>query len=175
VNEEGMFTGVEIRELTGSNTFDLEGIKVTTAEMTHSMYNLAYRFDVEGKSVVVSGDTAFDSRLIELAHGADILVIDANPWADGTRPPPPRRSIQDLPPKYRILTPFTGDPGAPNHMSLPEVVQVAVQAAVGTIVLTHLWPLVVDEELIDRTVAAFVGEGFAGRVMFAEDGLEVMA
>jgi ribonuclease BN (tRNA processing enzyme) len=175
VNEEGMFTGVEIRELTGSNTFDLDGMRVTTAEMTHSMYNLAYRFDVGGKSLVVSGDTAFDSRLIGLAEGADVLVIDANPWADGTKPPPPRRSVEDLPPEYQVLTPFRGDPGAPNHMSLPEVVQVTVGAAVGTIVLTHLWPLPVDEELVDRTVAAFVDQGFKGRVVFAEDGLEVTA
>ena len=173
VNEEGMFTGVDIRELTGANTFELDGIKVTTAEMTHSMYNLAYRFDVEEKSVVVSGDTAFDPRLIALASGAQTLVIDANPWADGTKPPPPRRPVEELPPEYRVPTPFRGDPGAPNHMSLPEVVQVAVQAAVGTIVLTHLWPLPVDEELVDHTVAAFVAEGFKGRVVFAEDGLEV--
>ena len=60
-------------------------------------------------------------------------------------------------------------------MSLPEVVQVAVQAAVRTIVLTHLWPLLVDEELINRTVGTFVAEGFKGRVVFAEDGLEVPA
>ena len=78
-----MFKGVEVRELTGSNEFDLGDLRVTTAEMTHSMYDLAYRFDVDGKAVVVSGDTAFDPRLIALAAGADVLVIDANPWADG--------------------------------------------------------------------------------------------
>jgi hypothetical protein len=41
------------------------------------------------------------------------------------------------------------------------------------VVLTHLWPLAVDQDLIDRTLAAFVAGGFAGWVVFAEDGLEV--
>ena len=60
-------------------------------------------------------------------------------------------------------------------MSLPEVIQVAVQASVSTIVLTHLWPLPADKELVDHTIAAFMAEGFEGRVVFAQDGLEVMA
>ncbi len=172
---EGMFTGVDVRELVGSNEFDLDGLHVTTAEMTHSMYDLAYRFQAEGKTVVVSGDTAFDPRLIQLSAGADVLVIDANPWADGSMPPPPRRPLSDLPPEYRVRVPYQGVPDAPNHMSLSEVVRVAAEAEVGTVVLTHLWPLPVDTALIERTEAAFVAGGFAGRVVFAEDGLEVPA
>ena len=173
IDDEGMFKGVEVRELTGSNVFDLDGIRVTTAEMTHSMYDLAYRFEVEGKSVVVSGDTAFDPRLIALSEGADVLVIDANPWADGKRPPPPRRSLSELPAEYQVRAPYRGDPAAPNHMPLPDVVRVATEAGVGTLVLTHLWPLPVDAELVARTEAAFLAGGFKGQVVFAEDGLEV--
>jgi ribonuclease Z len=173
IDEEGMFKGVEIREITGSNEFDLAGMRLTTAEMTHSMYNLAYRFDADGKSVVVSGDTAFDRRLVALSQGADVLVIDANPWADGTKPPPPRRSVSELPDEYRVHVPYRGDPDAPNHMPLPDVVRVAAEAGVGTVVLTHLWPLPVDADLIRRTEAAFVAGRFGGRVVFAEDGLEV--
>jgi ribonuclease Z len=173
IDEEGMFKGVEVREITGADRFALDGLTVTTAEMTHSMYDLAYRFDADGKSVVVSGDTSFDPRLIELSKGADVLVIDANPWADGSRPAPPRRSLSTLPAEYQVRTPYRGDPGAPNHMPLPDVVRVATEAGVGTVVLTHLWPLVVDAELIERTEDAFRAAGFGGRVVFAEDGLEV--
>jgi ribonuclease BN (tRNA processing enzyme) len=173
VDEEGMFKGVEVREITGANEFDLDGMRVKTAEMTHSIYDMAYRFDVEGKSVVVSGDTSFDPRLTELAKGADVLVIDANPWADGTAKPPPRRSLAELPAEYQVLTPYRGIPDAPNHMPMRDVVRIAAEAGVGTVVLTHLWPLPVDQELIDRTGAAFVAGGFEGRVVFAEDGLEV--
>jgi ribonuclease Z len=173
VNEEGMFKGVDVREFTGPNEFSLGDLRVTTAEMTHSMYGLAYRFDVDGKAVVVSGDTAFDSRLIALAAGVDMLVIDSNPWADGQAPPPPRRPLTDLPAEYRPQVPYRGDPEAPNHMPLSEVVRVAAEARVGTVVLTHLWPLPVDEALVRRTEAAFVAGGYGGRVVFAEDGLEV--
>jgi ribonuclease BN (tRNA processing enzyme) len=173
VDEAGMFKEVEVREITGSNEFKLGGMRVKTAEMTHSMYDLAYRFDVEGKSVVVSGDTAFDPRLIALAAGADLLVIDANPWADGTMPRPPRLALTELPVEYRAMTPYRGDPDAPNHMPMQDVVRVAAEAGVGKVVLTHLWPLSVDEDLIERTSAAFVAGGFKGQIVFAEDGLEV--
>ncbi len=135
VDEEGMFKGVDVRELTGANEFSLGGMRVTTAEMTHSMYDLAYRFDAEEKAIVVSGDTAFDPRLIALSSGADVLVIDANPWADGTKPPPPRRSLAELPAEYQQRVPYQGDPDAPNHMPLPDVVRVATEARVGTVVL----------------------------------------
>jgi len=175
VDEQGMFDGVDIREIIGSNEFVLGGMTVRTAEMTHSMYDLAYRFDVEGKSIVVSGDTAFDPRLIGLAKGADILVIDANPWADGTGQPPARRSIEELPVEYRALTRYRGDPSAPNHMPIQDVVRVVAQAGVRKAVLTHLWPLPVDEALIEETTAVFAASGFEGQVVFAEDGLEIWA
>lgn len=174
VDEEGMFKGVGVRELTGENEFALGDLWVTTAELTHSMYDLAYRFDVDGKSVVVSGDTAFDRRLISLSAGADVLVIDANPWAVGGAAPP-RRSLAELPAEYQTRVPHRGDPEAPNHMALAEVVQVAAEARVGTVVLTHLWPLPVDAEVVRRTEAAFAAGGYGGRVVFAEDGLEVPA
>ena len=167
-----MFKGVDVRELTGANEFTLGDLRVTTAEMTHSMYDLAYRFDVDGKAVVVSGDTAFDRRLIALAAGADVLVVESNPWA-GAQGPPPRRSLAELPAEYQTRVPYRGDPEAPNHMPLPEVVRVAAEARVGTVVLTHLWPLPVDDALVRRTETAFVSGGFLGKVVFAEDGLEV--
>ena len=173
VDEEGMFKGVDVRELTGENEFAIGDLRVTTAEMTHSMYDLAYRFDVDGKSVVVSGDTAFDRRLIALSAGADVLVVDANPWAVGAAAPPPRRSLAELPAEYQTRAPHRGDPDAPNHMALAEVVRVAAEARVGKVVLTHLWPLPVDGELMRRTEEAFALGGYGGRVVFAEDGLEV--
>ena len=173
VDEEGMFKGVDVRELIGENEVALGDMCVTTAEMTHSMYDLAYRFDVDGKAVVVSGDTAFDRRLIALSADADVLVIDANPWAAGGAAPPPRRSLAELPAEYQTRVPHRGAPDAPNHMALADVVRVAAEARVGTVVLTHLWPLPVDGELVLRTEAAFVAGGYRGRVVFAEDGLEV--
>jgi ribonuclease Z len=175
MDEEGMFKGVDIRELIETNDFALGDLRVITAEMTHSMYDLAYRFEADGKAVVVSGDTAFDPRLIELSAGADVLVIDANPWASGSSPAPPRRSLEELPAEYRKRVRYRGDPEAPNHMSLREVVQVAAKAHVRTVVLTHLWPLPVDEDLVWRTKSAFVMGGFVGEVVFAEDGMEVPA
>ena len=175
VDEQGMFAAVDIRELTGANRFSLGPLQVTTDKMTHTMYDLAYRFDFGDRSIVVSGDTSFDPRLPVLAAGADILVVDANPWADGSRPGPPSRSLDDLPPQYRAATPYRGVPGVANHMPIQDVARVATESAVGKVVLTHLWPLDVDAELERRTAALFSAAGFTGEVVFAVDGLEIDA
>ena len=116
IDATGMFTAVDVREVTGGEEFELGDLRVTTAGMTHTMFDVAYRFACSDRSIVVSGDTSFDERLIELAEDADVLVIDANPWADGSRPAPPRRPVDDLPPEYRTPTPYRGDPRAQNHM-----------------------------------------------------------
>ena len=45
------------------------------------MYNLGYKFEAEGCSVVVSGDTSYDEDLVALAKGVDILVLDGEAWS----------------------------------------------------------------------------------------------
>ena len=74
----GMFTDVDVKELTGSASFSVAGVEVSTAELTHTMYDLGYRFEAAGKSVVVSGDTTYDERLVGLAKDADVLIMDAD-------------------------------------------------------------------------------------------------
>ena len=55
--------------------------------MTHTMYNLAYRFEVGGRSIVISGDTAYDSDLVRLAKNVDILVLDCDAFVPGDSQP----------------------------------------------------------------------------------------
>lgn len=175
VDQQGMFAAVDIRELIGADRFALGPLQVTTDEMTHTMYDLAYRFDFGDRSIVVSGDTSFDPRLIALAAGADVIVVDANPWADGSRPAPHSRPLADLPPESASRPPHSGVPGVANHMPIQDVARVAAESAVGKVVLTHLWPLDVDAELERRTAALFSAAGFDGEVIFAVDGLEIDA
>ena len=56
--------------------FDREGLQVTAARVDHRPVApaVAYRFDYEGRSVVISGDTVATESLEQLAAGADLLV-----------------------------------------------------------------------------------------------------
>jgi ribonuclease Z len=71
---------VEIPEGTGSAlVLEEDGLRITAFPVDHRPVVPAYgyRFDYKGRSVVVSGDTAKSSSLIAAAHGADVLVHEA--------------------------------------------------------------------------------------------------
>ena len=55
------------------------GLKITAFAVDHQPVSPAYgyRFEYRGRSVVVSGDTAKSPGLIAAAHGADVLVHEA--------------------------------------------------------------------------------------------------
>ncbi len=59
--------------------YDRDGLTVTSFTVEHEPVDPAvgYRFDYKGRSVVVSGDTAYSENLIEVARGADLLIHEA--------------------------------------------------------------------------------------------------
>ncbi len=46
--ENGMFRGVTIKEMVDPENFEYQGLDITTAVLTHSMYNLGYKFEADG-------------------------------------------------------------------------------------------------------------------------------
>jgi ribonuclease BN (tRNA processing enzyme) len=166
----GMFDGVTIKEITGAQKFGLGELRVTTAELTHTMYNLGYRFEASGRSVVISGDTSFDSRLVDLCRGADMLVMDGDErWAgDLVYEMAP---VDALAPQYRPAGEYGGDFSVRPHATMEEIARMASHAGVKRLVLTHLRAGMIDEESVRAMLRA---GGFGGRVTFAVDGLEVV-
>src|SRR5262245_19132738 len=68
---------VVIHELTKPGpVVENDAVKVTAALVKHPPieHAYAYRFDAKGRSVVISGDTAYDPNLAAFARGADELV-----------------------------------------------------------------------------------------------------
>lgn len=166
----GMFEGVTIKEITGAQQFELGELKVTTAELTHTMYNLGYRFEGSGKSVVVSGDTSFDERLVDLARGADMLVMDGDErWAGDLAYK--MAPVESLAPEYRPAGRYGGDFSVRPHATMEEIARMASTADVKHLVLTHLRAGRVDEESVGAMLRA---GGFHGQVTFGVDGLEVV-
>ncbi len=59
-----MLTELNVKEIVNGDSFRLGYIKITTVEMTYVIDDIAYRFDVDGKPMVVSGGTSFDKDLV---------------------------------------------------------------------------------------------------------------
>ncbi len=128
---------VEVVELDGTGgPVALGGMRVSATAVEHAPVTpaLAYRFDADGASLVISGDTAPSEALVALASGADLLVHEVvhpehvrehRTNADWTRL---RRHLLE------------------SHTSIAEVGAVARRAGVRTLVLSHLVPGGVTEE-----------------------------
>ena len=112
-----------------------DGIQVTSVENTHGMdYSYAFRFDMPDRSVVFSGDTGYDEKVVELAAGADVLVHEVvyMPLVEETviaaRDDPETRQQM----REHLTT---------NHISTELVGRVATEAAVGMLVISHIVPV----------------------------------
>ncbi|MGA9796389.1 MAG: MBL fold metallo-hydrolase [Rhizomicrobium sp.] len=59
--------------------FDINGLKVTAIRVNHGPVKPAYgyRFDYDGRSVTISGDTSYYPPLAVAARGSDVLVHEA--------------------------------------------------------------------------------------------------
>lgn len=155
--------------ITATSVVDTDRFEVRTCAVAHSIETYAYRLDDHetGRSVVFSGDTRKVSRLAEFAAGADVLIQDCciapvsdsaphHPdefvWEQYTRPLPPEmhERLQDV------------------HCNPSEAGELAAEAGVGHLVLTHLLPYRDEAAMVDLATAAYDGE-----ITVAADGLEI--
>ncbi|MFA9424110.1 MAG: DUF1566 domain-containing protein, partial [Sedimentibacter sp.] len=170
VDDQKIYTAVDVKELIGENTFQLNGVTVSTAEMTHTMYDLAYRFDVDGKSIVISGDTSYDPDLAVLAKNADILVMDAsastNINALNTKVKTNNTDISLPEPSSAYAGNFEVDA----HSKFYDIARMAADANVKTLVLTHYEG---GSNEIKQERIAEINKTFEGKVIFAEDLMEI--
>jgi ribonuclease BN (tRNA processing enzyme) len=57
---------------------DLPGLRILTRPMVHRPESIAFRIEADdGRSIVVSGDTDYNTDLIELAADTDLLVLES--------------------------------------------------------------------------------------------------
>ena len=127
----------QIREYSGS--FDVGGLQVTPHAVEHSgLPAFGFRIEQEGQVFSYSGDTRLCDGLRELAVEADLFLCECS-----------------LPEGY----PQRGD-----HMYSGQVGRVAEEARVRRLLLTHIYPLPTEVDLV-----AEVKTEFRGRVELAED------
>jgi ribonuclease Z len=150
----------------GVVVYQAEGLTVRAFSVDHGPVHPAvgYRFDYQGRSVVISGDTVRSDHLIRNAKGADILVHDALQ---------PRllalvtnsleaRHVSNLAQVMRDIVDY--------HATPEQAAETAQLADVGALVLSH----VVPPQPLRYGYAAFMGDAprrFDGPVTVGEDGM----
>jgi ribonuclease BN (tRNA processing enzyme) len=187
--EDGIYNKVKITELEGDQKLMLDGVKISTTPTIHAVYNLAYRFDVDGKSIVVSGDTSYNENLIKLAKDCDVLVLDVGRVVEAGKPGyigpgefklPPwlAKAAKDGkegkpmgPPKIDPATYVPQEVAGKSHGSLEDMSILAAKANVKKLVLTHYPPFAVDIEKTLKVIQMF----YKGEVVFGQDMLEIEA
>jgi ribonuclease Z len=132
-------------------TFVLEehGFSVSTADTVHAqpfLESVAYRIDSDEGSIVFTGDTEPVDTVVELARGADLLVcmcwdLDAAMEAEG------------------LSGGMTGTPSA---------AQLAAEAGVRALVLTHISPHLDTPSVRDDALRG-AADAFDGRIVFGEE------
>ncbi len=115
-------------------------VSLTFARSLHPVPTVSTRIEVDGVTLVYSGDSAGGEDLVEIARGADLLLCEAT-WVGDPA---------DYPPDI--------------HLTAAEAAKVANEAGVERLILTHLAGATDREQALAEAAAIF-----EGTVELAED------
>ncbi len=122
---------MDLRELTpdGPDEVREDGLVIRSAPTNHTEGSLAFRVEAEARSLVYSGDTDDSDSLVDLARGADLLVLEAaNPVK------------------------------LPGHLTPAEAGGMAARAGVARLLLTHFYPPCDAVDVVALAAREFSGE-----------------
>jgi ribonuclease BN (tRNA processing enzyme) len=141
-----------------------ENVKVTAVEVPHGAAkpSYAFRFDTSTRSIVFSGDTSRSGSLVRLAKNADVLVhevlntegVDAAVGMSGARNEALKRHIIEA------------------HTPIEEVGQVARDAGVKKLVLTHFVPSLPAFDKAELWIKG-ARKFYDGEIIVGQDLLEI--
>ena len=151
---------VQVTEIEEGRILERDGLRVSAFLVEHDPVKPAfgYRFDAEGRSLVVSGDTRPCENLMRWSRGVDVLVHECcemakTSWAPGCGWATIEEKIRDL---------------ASYHTQPDDIGRVAEGARPGRLVINHLMPGSDPAEL-----KAAAEKRYRGPVAVAEDLLVV--
>jgi ribonuclease BN (tRNA processing enzyme) len=114
-----------------SSPLDLPGCRLSWAPAKHRPESIAYRLDGEGGVFVYTGDTEYSGSVVELARGANTLLIECS---------------------------FPDEAPVPGHLTPGSVARMASEAGVERVVLTHVYPAADELDLVAEVGRGYDGE-----------------
>tara|TARA_R110002049_G_scaffold95178_1_gene233780 strand:+ start:2909 stop:4042 length:1134 start_codon:yes stop_codon:yes gene_type:complete len=154
----------------GRVVYESDGVSVLAYSVDHSPIGtaLGYRIEYAGKVVAISGDTIDTPGLHALAANADVFVSEVMN----------KGAVEDMEcafgriPDSRLEKIFADIRSY--HIDLPELAQLASDADVATLVMTHLVPAPLSPVQGDAFFSQPAAAIFGGTIVLAEDGTEVV-
>jgi len=143
---------VVVHEIQPGPIYKDQNVQVTAFLVTHDRWKepLGYRFDAQGKVIVISGDTTPSDAVIQACNGCDVLVHEAFTGSG-----------------------FVQDPGTPfkrigggGHTPSKELGKIASKAKTKMLVVTHWIPL---EDATQDDLLRDIRENYSGPVVIARD------
>jgi len=123
-----------------NSTLQIGPFSITFLKTKHSVDCYAFRIEADGKTLVFTADSAYQSSFIPFAKGADLLLCECNFYAHM-------------------------DGSIAGHMNSLEAGRLAQEASVGRLVLTHL-PHAGNIEDLKKEASDI----FKGPIYLAEEG-----
>ncbi len=133
---------VVMKEVSGK-PFSIGDTRVIPKPVVHvpDLSSVGYRIEYRGQAVVYSGDTQYCDALVSLCADADLAVLDCS---------------------------FPANRPGPTHLHAGQCGQVAKEAGVGQLVLSHFYPIA------DRyDVKAQAAEQYRGKIWKGKDGMTI--
>ena len=129
---------VRIKEV-ADRSFMLGQTRITPRTMRHvpQLHCLGYRIEYKGRAVAYSGDTQVCRNLVRLCGEADVAVLDCS---------------------------FPANKPGPVHLHAGQCGQVAREAGVDRLVLSHFYPIAERYDVCEQA-----GEYFSGKIRMARD------
>ena len=111
---------------------DYGNFTITTSPTNHTLNSLAYRVENRsGKTMVYSGDTGFCDEIVDLAKGADLLVLESS---------------------------FPDEDEFEGHLTPSSAGRIATLAGVERLVLIHLYPECLRSDIASQCRKSYEGE-----------------
>jgi ribonuclease BN (tRNA processing enzyme) len=132
---------MDIMEITPGEELEFAGFSISAKPAKHIKNSYIFRVSAQGRTLCYSGDTDLCDALVEQASGVDLFICE------GT-------FTSEVPVKI------------PMHLTAGEAGEVAAQAGVGRLLLTHLWPTFSGERAIMDA-----GKSYEGPIDLATEGV----
>lgn len=145
-------TAFNIIELKGGESFNINGIRISTIQVPHTIETIAYRFDYQAQSIVITGDLTYSQKLPILAKDADYMIIDSGGIVLNGQSNKKKKK---------------GEAGKKTraHLDLDDSSKMAQIARVNNLVYTHFKPGQIDHVASLKVIR----ENYVGNVIFSED------
>lgn len=149
----------KVTDIKGGESFKVGDISVSTVEVPHTIHTIAYRFDYNNQSIVITGDLTYSEELPILAKNSDYMIIDSGGMVMSESLRNKRKGTKN---KSETATKHIPDRA---HLNLDDSSTLAAKSEVVHLVYTHFNPGTVDT----KASLEKIRQNYSGDVIFAED------